>query len=73
MSKADAMFKDLGYKKEENDNGIRYIEKGRLLGDNFHFEIFFAKVSKLIGATGLLTMKELQAINEKVKELRMDR
>lgn len=69
MSKADKMFEELGYKKEENDKGIRYIEKGRILGDNFNFEIFFAKISKLVGCTGLITMQELQAINEKVKEL----
>lgn len=72
MSKADEMFEKLGYKKEENNMGIKYIEKGRILGDSFNFEIFFAKTSKLIGCTGLVTIKELQAINKKVEELRMD-
>ena len=48
---------------------MNYIEKGRILGDSFHFEILFAKVSKFIGSKHLLTMKELQAINKKCKEL----
>ena len=69
---ADEMFKELGYEKQENGLEIKYIEDSVVMGDKFHFEIFFSKISKLIGSKHLLTMQELQAINKKVEELRME-
>lgn len=71
MSKADEMFEKLRYKKSETDNTIRYKYKETLLEDKFEFEIFFSKISKLVFIKGKdgINMQELQAINEKVKEL----
>ena len=66
---ADEMFKKIGYKKQENELQIKYIEDTMVMGDSFHFEIFFSKTSKLIGIKHLLTIQELQAINKKVEEL----
>lgn len=84
MSKADEMFKELGYEKEEDKYRIAYYLK-----QNFtHFivikKIYLYKIEKDICmeqwniTEGIkisynIGMQELQAINEKVKELRMDR
>lgn len=68
MSKADEMFESLGYKKIETDYAISYVA-----GKN---EIMFWRWSKniqIISKNGIVCIKELQAINEKVKELRMDK
>ena len=72
MSKADEMFEKLGYKKEENQFSTSYKK------DNY--EICFTKkiVRTVIygNIEGMqhqypkkIYMQELQAINEKVKEL----
>ena len=69
MSKADKMFEELGYKKQEDNYLIKYISKTKTLGEKFQFEIEFAKVAKMVGVHQLIPMQELQAINEKCKEL----
>lgn len=69
MSKADEMFEKLGYIKTENKGEIRYEEENNALEETFHFKILFVKTLKVVGADHLLDMQELQAINEKVKEL----
>ena len=69
MSKADEMFKKLGYEKTENNTEIRYKEEKNALEETFRFEILFLKTLKVVGIDHLLDMQELQAINEKVKEL----
>ena len=69
MSKADEMFKKLRYEKTENNGEIRYKEENTTLGETFRFEILFVKALKVVGAKHLLNMQELQAINEKCKEM----
>lgn len=72
MSKADEMFKKMEYKKKyENDRKIEYSYAKEIMGDWFEISIIFAKKSKLILLEGQrgFCMQELQAINEKCKEL----
>ena len=71
---ADEMFEELGYKKQyENENIYYYMDID--LKDNYIvFETeykSFAKISYYHDA-GDITMQELQAINKKVRELRLD-
>lgn len=67
MSKADEMFKGLGYTKIDTDLEIKYRDD---IG-----EIRFWKSAKTVmkqdedGRYLAIKMQELQAINEKVKEL----
>lgn len=77
MSKADKMFEKLGYKKKtDNSKEVIYTSDEILMGDRCIHQFLFAKVSKIVFSYGQelsMTMgfgiKELQAINEKVKEL----
>lgn len=68
MSKADKMFEELGYIVEEgNRNIFVYIDDGEYINHSFVIH----KESKSITVyKQLTTMQELQAIYEKVKELR---
>ena len=76
MSEADKMFKELGYDKQEHGNGdILYYQLNGLRGQN---GISFWNSSKEIYPACYggkhkqpiyITMQELQAINQKVKEL----
>ena len=78
MSKADEMFNKLGFTEIRNEyNYFTYGTKG---GKNGY--IRFDTEEKIVCAYHSIyggefirgvTMQELQAINEKVKELRMDR
>ena len=78
MSKADKMFKELGYKKIiDNEMEIKYEYKNVIMGDRIEQTILIAKIGKIIFSyinnenkqnVGI-GIKELQAINEKVKEL----
>lgn len=66
MSKADEMFKELGFNKNEGLYEIQYIAR-----DN---QITFDKRNNTIVVCSddyddKITMQELQAINEKIKEL----
>lgn len=69
MSKADEMFEKLKYYKKESKNIISY--------ENVDIEkfIYFNKNIRMINCenyydgSGDISMQELQAINEKVKEL----
>ena len=81
MSKADELFKELGYKKiEENDKYVLYLSEKSLWRQR---KIRFWKDEKIIFNDLLendkvvssvkIGIEELQAINEKVKELRMVR
>ena len=71
MSKADEMFKKLGYKKSYSVTNDEVLMIGYGLNDKKidECEIIFLKKAKkvIIGIT--IGMQELQAINEKVKEL----
>lgn len=72
MSKADEMFEKLGYEKIiESNVRIDYEIEGHF----FDKEIVFGLIDKIIcvelgtGESANINMQELQAINEKVKEL----
>ena len=69
MSNADEMFDKLRYKKEYIENGITvaYIED--IEPSAFRTEIYFHRDKRLVGIYTNINMQELQAINEKVKEL----
>ena len=72
MSKADEKFKELGSEIIVNDNETLNYEKTGLYVDK---EIVFEKLDKEFsvgfstGENCHITMQELKAINEKVKEL----
>jgi hypothetical protein len=70
MSKADKMFEDFGSIMTEENNIIEYT----YILNNEH-KILFIKGIKIITLEGFhsLDMQELQAINEKCKELRVVR
>lgn len=77
--KADEMLKKLGYEKtEESKRYLRYSTDKRY-GEHIDFELKLKQVRctrvTCQGNTHFryFTMQELQAINEKVKELRLDR
>lgn len=66
MSKADEMFKELGYKLEHEDEisfTLANRQKARM--------ITFMKKERTLMLL-IITIQELQAINEKVKELRLE-
>lgn len=76
MSKADKMFEELGYikltKKELKEKYKKEKEYYELIecfyeGEMFKFIVFYK--DKELNSVSSLTMQELQAINEKVKEL----
>lgn len=75
MSKADEMFKDAEYTINNNfKNTITFSKKK----DDIFYNIHFWKDKRAVSKNGdvesvLITMQELQAIYEKVKELRLDR
>lgn len=70
-SKADEMFKKLGYKKQyENENIYYYMDVD--LKDNYIvFETEYKSFTKIscYHDAGDITMQELQAINKKCKEM----
>ena len=78
MSKADEMFKKLGYEKKEYSDGYVFYYQYNGIQEQFGFE--FSPMDKEIypvchtkrenDEAIEITMQELQAINEKVKELR---
>ena len=77
MSKADELFEKLEFKKIlDTETDTLYRFKKKLMGDLIIHNILFSKVSKIIFSYGIdidqtcgIGIPELQAINEKVKEL----
>ena len=73
MSEADDMFKELGYMIREfkTDEYIVYGYKNRLMGDLIEHTISFRIKPKIVMFDGIkgFGIEELQAINEKCKEL----
>lgn len=71
MSEADEMFKELGYKKTYSVNNDEILMIGYGLNNEKidECEIIFLKKAKTIIIGIAIGMQELQAINEKVKEL----
>ena len=71
MSKADEMFEELGYENQRKGNGARiyyeYYNKKSEEFIQFWYDKTISKYNK--EETGYITIQELQAINEKVKEL----
>lgn len=71
MSKADEMFEDLGYYLDTENEDILI-----LINDNYKEIIFNKSIRKFSKKYHYdfcyISMQELQAINEKVKELRME-
>ena len=82
MSKADEMFEKLEYKKIQYSNGYIFYYQLNGLDEQFGFEFQEDKYNKskseiypvCYGRKGdeaiPITIQELQAINEKIKELR---
>ena len=78
MSKADEMFERLGFKKAlDNDQEVKYEYRNVIMNDRIEHTIQIAKIGKIVfsyrsdenhQAMGFGD-EELQAINEKVKEL----
>lgn len=69
MSKADEMFDDLGFSKlSEVGNETRITIYRKYNGKNIQFNHLVKKVM-ITGKYQFFDMEELQAINEKVKEL----
>lgn len=85
MSKADEMFEELGYEVdwESDEEKIIYVRKDKIDND-FEYRIIFDLEHNLLNfiaylydnsfvgrfeITSIISMQELQAINEKVKEL----
>ena len=77
MSKADKMFKELGFIKiKDTDTEVIYEYTATILGDKLTQTILIAKIGKIIFSYHKesnekmgIGIEELQAINEKVKEL----
>ena len=85
MSKADEMFKELGYEITEikddgtKESGIQFTQKGRDLTKViefyfYHKSLLIKTIQNVDGmqiewSCELISSKELQAINEKCKEL----
>lgn len=76
MSKADEMFKELGYEKDLHTNIKGEVWGEYFTNENKYVEIHFDYIDKEVctcaisGDSGVyIQMQELQAINEKVKEL----
>ena len=75
MTKADAMFEELGYKKYDGLQSCRYVRYCDIVNGEKEY-IIFSKNKKTVRfqylythASKSINMQELKAINEKVKEL----
>lgn len=66
MSKGDEMFEKLGYKKIEGLRDIHYCAENNLI---IFYKNFKGIEKRRIELVDYFTMQELQAINEKCKEL----
>lgn len=74
MSKADKMFEELGYEKEENEEEILYAFKDRWVlcfGKEFkeYYTHDYVGVNNFVGNAVSINVNEHLAINEKMKEL----
>lgn len=74
MSKADKMFEDLGYEKSQDDEiWICFDNKNESINFCKKYR-YFEGIERINGTQEpkSFNIKELQTINEKVKELRME-
>ena len=72
MSKADEMFEKLGYKMNEEETIVTYFRRGAFVDGYIKFDLADKVVCAEMGynhESKDIEMQELQAINEKVKEL----
>ena len=70
MSKADEMFEELGYEVSNSEFVEELDTTTNTIVDNGYIKIiFYNNKTMIIDADDILNMQELQAINEKVKEL----
>lgn len=77
MSEADRLFEEMNFKKiKDTEIETIYKDEEYLMGDSCTHTILFAKVGKIVFSYSKerhepmgIGIKELQAINEKVKEL----
>ena len=69
MTKADKMFDELGFNKYELDRYIDYLSREKSHAITFRKDIKAIDSNCGIGSE-FISMQELKAINEKVKELR---
>lgn len=67
LSEADKMFEDLGYKRKVYQDTDELFE---LRYENNGKEIWFDKLREEFGSLSGIGIKELQAINKKVEELK---
>ena len=75
MSKADEMFEELGYRKRQKGNYIEYIKANNSVNEEYVISFMMKTIMATLYVNGYLKkplaleIGELQAINEKVKEL----
>lgn len=71
MSKADEMFKELGYKLyiDENMNLHFYKYEKIFIDDDIENKIIFYIDGKTVYSNKILSMQELSVINKKIAEL----
>lgn len=72
MSKADEMFEELGYENIiDNDNYIQYEFEGIYMDNEIIFDLKGKTIKKeySTGESQEINIQEIQAINEKCKEL----
>lgn len=69
MSKADEMFEKLNYIKSYDDEYKAIHYSHRYFEDEF---VFYEDTRNIAANLDYISIQELQAINEKVKELRME-
>ena len=74
MSKADEMFEELGYTVSNGKWEEHLNTTTNTVVDNGYIQIiFYTNRTIYIDSDDIMNMKELQAINKKVEELRMAR
>lgn len=74
MSKADEMFEKLGYRKRQKGQYIEYIKTENSVKEEYVISFMMKTVMATLYAGYFkkplaLEIKEIQAINEKIKEL----
>lgn len=73
MSKADEMFEELGYEVSNSEFVEELNTTTNTIVDNGYIKIiFYNNKTMSIDADDILNMQELQAINKKCQELRLD-
>jgi len=75
LSKADELFKELGYKKKQKGQYIEYIKVDNSVNEEYVISFLMKTIMATLYSGGYLKqplaleIQELQAINKKVQEL----